>query len=40
MKEDNIEICTRNCASMHSLLCMRRKAVKFEETGSQYRPYF
>lgn len=31
MKEDNIEICTIDCASMHSLLCMRRKAVKFKK---------
>jgi len=21
MKEDNVQICTKNCASLHSLLC-------------------
>ena len=26
MKEDSIEICTINCASLHSLLCMRKEA--------------
>ncbi len=30
MKEDNIEICTLNCASLHSFLCMQRKAVKLK----------
>ena len=30
MKEDSIEICTINCASLHSILCMRRKAVKLK----------
>jgi len=30
MKEESIEICTKNCASLHSLMCMRRKTEKFE----------
>jgi len=37
MKENSIEICTINCASLHSLLCMRKEAVKFEPL-EHYRP--
>ena len=30
VKGDHIKICTRNCASMPSLLCMQRKTVTFK----------